>query len=409
MNLRKDFIYIILAYFTAVILIVIVNNNRFTIFLVLLLLTYHIYSFLEVRDKITKDKIFFERSLISKLNKTKRESEETYRRFTSLSTTLGSGIIIVNDDGIISFSNKDVNDYFGKDYNNKDYNSLVGISQLYKFVNQAYLLEKSMRDQIEYNNHFYDLIATPLIEKKLFRGCIIVVHDITLIKTAENFQKQFTADVSHELKTPLSAIKGFSEILDRDKNISEQDRNEFTNLILKESTRMETILSDLLIISKMDRLDYELEFSSIDIKEVLIESSNTLSREIRKKKLNFNIDAKSCICLLDKNKIGQVMINVLKNAINYTDEGRITIKGYIDLNNYVIEVTDTGIGIKESNYDKVFKRFYRVDSTRSRETGGSGLGLSISKNILKKHSGDISVNSVINKGTTFKINIPIKK
>lgn len=409
MNIKKDLVYIFLAYFFVIILIALYSDLGFTILLILLLLAYHVYSFLDIKNKVSKDKKYSELSLMSKLRKTKKESEEIYKRFISLSTTLGSGIIAINEDGIISFANKDAKDYFNIELDKKDYNSLVEIRQLYSFVNQAYLLEKGSREQIEYNNRYYDLVSTPIFEKDLFKGNIIVVHDVSSLKTAENFQKRFTADVSHELKTPLSAIKGISEILERDKDISVKNRNEFISLINKESSRMETILNDLLIISKMDRLDYELNIRRVNIIEVLEEATTALKIQFKKKGLLLTSKIEECILELDTNKFRQVILNILKNAINYTDKGSIELKGYVSENHYIIEVKDTGIGIKENDLDKIFKRFYRVDKTRSRETGGSGLGLSISKNVVKKHGGNISVSSKLNKGTTFKITLPIKE
>ena len=292
---------------------------------------------------------------------------------------------------------------------NKDYNSLVKIKPLYKFINQAYLLEKSFREQIQYLDKYYDLVSTPIFEKDLFQGCLIIVHDITSLKNAERFQKQFTADVSHELKTPLSTIKGFSEILARDVDMKKEDRVEFITLINKESTRMESILSDLLIISKMDRLDYELNLEKVNIKDLIIENIDSLKHKITNKNLKYKIDVEDCILQLDKNKIGQVVLNLVRNATNYTDEGEINIIGKIEGSKYKIQVIDTGIGINKVDFDKIFKRFYRVDNARSRDTGGSGLGLSICKNVVLKHGGSISVDSVRNVGTTFEIILNIKK
>jgi two-component system phosphate regulon sensor histidine kinase PhoR len=237
----------------------------------------------------------------------------------------------------------------------------------------------------------------------------VIVHDISLIKTAERFQKQFTADVSHELKTPLSTIKGFSEILARDGKISKEDKKEFIEIIQKEVTRMETIISDLLVISKMDRVDYELEYSKSNMQSTIEDAVSILKNDLEQKGLTLYQDIESKTFMYDYTKMHHVLLNLVRNAINYTDQGHIELKGYVDKNNYVIEVSDTGIGIPEEEKEKIFTRFYRIDTARSRDTGGSGLGLSIIKNVIRKHEGFIEVSSEVGKGTTFKVSIPMKK
>lgn len=404
MNFKKDILYTIVAYTLVIVIITIFENTILTALFIFALMLFHIFSFYGERTKLKQNNEDSLTRLMSKLSKTKKENEESYKRFVSLTKTLGSGLIMVNEEGIINFTNKDFNQYFNIDDSLiKDYNSLVKIKPLYKFINQAYLLEKSLREQIHYLDKYYDLVSTPIFENDFFQGCLILVHDISNLKTAESFQKQFTADVSHELKTPLSAIKGFSEILSRDTDMLEEDRIEFIKLINKESNRMESILEDLLIISKMDRLDYELNLEKTNIKDVIIENIDSMKNKILKKGLEYKITVEDCTLNIDKNKMGQVLLNLVRNSTNYTDEGEISIVGYIEGSKYVLKVIDTGIGISKEDLEKIFKRFYRVDAARSRDTGGSGLGLSICKNVVLKHGGSISVNSVENKGTTFEI------
>ncbi|MBU1019781.1 MAG: HAMP domain-containing histidine kinase [Firmicutes bacterium] len=409
MSVKKEYILIVLYYIAVAFYIIFIHDLVGSVLLILLLMTFHFYTVYKINAKFNQDKVDSVSKLLSKLDKTKKENDETYKRFISLTTILGSGIIMVNEEGIVNFMNKDIQNYFSINFQNEDYNVLVKVKPLYKFINQAYLLEKSLREQIAYSDHYFDLISTPLFENKMFKGCLIIVHDITLLKTAENFQKQFTADVSHELKTPLSTIKGFSEILERDKNIKPSEREEFISLISKESTRMETILSDLLIISKMDRLDYELTLEEVNFTEVVKENVSILKRQLDAKGLKYSENLEPCSMRIDKNKMGQVVLNLVKNAITYTDSGEITVKGEVKGSNYVLFIQDTGIGITQSDIDKIFKRFYRVDTARSRDSGGSGLGLSICKNVVLKHGGNISVESTVAKGTTFTIIIPIKK
>ena len=409
MKTRRDITIIISLYLIAILYVILLNDIFGTVVFLIILTIFHIYGFTGEKDKLYLDKEDSLLRLMSKLKKTKKENEDAYKRFISLTKTFGSGVIMVNEEGIINFTNKDFKEYFNIENINKDYNSLVKIKPLYKFINQAYLLENSSREQIQYQDKFYDLISTPIFENKFFQGCLIIVHDITSLKTAENFQKQFTADVSHELKTPLSSIKGFAEILVHDKEIKDKDRDEFIKLINKESTRMEAILKDLLIISKMDRLDYELTVKKVNIKDLINKNIDLVKHLINKKDIILKVDIDDYDLEIDKNKIGQVILNLVGNAINYTDKGEICIKGKLAGNYYSIKVIDTGIGINKQNIDKIFKRFYRVNNARSRESGGSGLGLSICKNVVLKHGGKIFVDSIKKQGTTFEILLPIKK
>jgi two-component system phosphate regulon sensor histidine kinase PhoR len=342
-----------------------------------------------------------------RLAKSRQKQEETSKRLLSLTTSFGNALMMIDEDGICQLANKEFIDYFHIDMNQRDYKNLLDIKGLFKFVNSSYLLEQSLREQISYNNRVYDLISTPLFENNLYQGCFILASDITIIKNAEKYQKQFTADVSHELRTPLSAIKGFSEILSRDEEIDKEQQIEFTNLIHKEAERMEYILNDLMIISKMDRIDYELDMTPHDIHFIVDECVSVLRNQISKKQLDLSVVVESKVLNVDKHKLSQVILNLLKNAINYTDYGFIKVKGKQEDNFYVLSIEDSGIGIEEKHIERIFKRFYRIDKARSRDSGGSGLGLSICKNVIMKHNGEISVHSEVGKGSTFKVKLPI--
>jgi len=409
MNFRKDYSSVIALYVLVLIYVILVNDKIVTSILIIGLFAATIVVYNNVRKVISDEKDASVNTLLTRLDKSKKESEETYKRFLSLSKTLGSGVFMVDDNGWITFSNKDVENFFDKDINNMDYGDLLDIPPLHKFVNEAYLLEDHMRRQISVDDKSYDLISTPLYEGDMFAGSLFLVHDITQLKNAEKFQKRFTADVSHELRTPLSAIKGFSEILLRDEEIPKENFDEFLGLINKESERMEVILNDLIVISKMDRLDYELELEKLDIKPVIEEAVGMLTKKFEEKKLIMNSDIESCILRFSKVKMSQVIINIVKNAINYTDSGFVNIQGVKENGNYVIRIQDSGIGIKKDKQELIFKRFYRVDKARSRDSGGSGLGLSISKNVILKHKGTISVESKEDNGSTFTIALPIKE
>lgn len=407
MKWSKEYMSTAVLYLIVIIYIIVENNHIVTALLVTGLFIYHTVVYTRTFNKVVNDSENTLTKLEVKLAKSKRKQEESYKRFLSLTTSFGSGLLMVDEDGIIKLANKEFKTYFNMDINNTDYKDLINVKPLYKFVNQAYLLEKTIREQIKVHEKVYDLISTPLFENNIFKGALILIHDITLINNAEKFQKSFTADVSHELRTPLAAIKGFSEILGRDEKIESKAREEFINLIHKESERMEYILNDLLIISKMDRLDYELDIQKHDISFVVDECVSVMKIQFERKKLECFVEVKSKLLEMDKFRMSQVIMNLIKNAINYTNTGHLRIQGYEEGGEYILFFEDTGIGIDEKNVERIFKRFYRVDKARSRESGGSGLGLSICKNVILKHGGTISVESKLKKGSKFIVKLPI--
>lgn len=409
MSFNKEYFQVIASYLVLLVFVIFSDNKTIIVILIIAVLSLTIYILLRISSLLNIEREKSVSSLQSKLAKSRKENDETYKRFLSLSTTLGSGLFMVDEEGMITFSNKDVENYFGVDINDKYYKELNNVKELYKFIEQTYLLEEYNRKQIKHSDKIYDLISTPLFEGDMYAGCLVLVHDITQLKDAEKFQKRFTADVSHELRTPLSAIKGYSEILQRDQEIDSIHRNEFIKTINEQANKMEVILNDLMVISKLDRLDYEIELQFLDISDVIKESVNLLQPQISHKNLKCIMNIESCKMYYDKVKLSQVIVNIVRNAVNYTDNGFIKVSGKLKGKKYIIEIQDSGIGIKKENHDKIFTRFYRVDKARSRDTGGSGLGLSISKNVILKHRGKLEVKSAENQGSTFIITLPIKK
>jgi two-component system phosphate regulon sensor histidine kinase PhoR len=247
---------------------------------------------------------------------------------------------------------------------------------------------------------------TPIFDDTGFEGLLILVNDITELKIAEQFQKQFTADVSHELKTPLSAILGMTEIM-INSPVKPDKQKEFLKTLNEEAVRLEKLIKDLLVISKLDRIDLEFIKTPTSIKTLVEKSSRLLQTQFERKNLQLIIKVEDHTLMLEEQKFHQVMVNLLSNALQYTDQGTITIEGEKLKDYYQLKVIDTGIGMDEEHLPFVFKRFYRVDAARSRDSGGSGLGLSIVKNVVVKHGGQIQITSRINQGTTFTILLPI--
>ena len=242
-------------------------------------------------------------------------------------------------------------------------------------------------------------------------GVITVIQDITEHVKLDNMRKEFVADVSHELKTPITSIMGYSDTL-LECEYDEETRNKFLNVISSEARRMAKLVTDLLTLSRYDNKKVTQEVTSFDLGELVKKCQEKLRFQIEEKEHNVECFVTASVppVVADKYGIERVVLNILSNAIKYTpDKG--TIKVYVGFvyNDAYIKIIDNGIGIPKEDLSRNFERFYRVDKARSRELGGTGLGLSIAKEILNKNKGSIDIRSEVGKGTEVVIRIPTKK
>jgi len=241
-------------------------------------------------------------------------------------------------------------------------------------------------------------------------GVIAVVQDITEHVKLDNMQKEFVADVSHELKTPITSIMGYADTL-LEGEYDKETQDKFLNVIASEARRMARLVTDLLTLSRYDN-NKGTQKETFDLGTLVKSCQEKLGIEIQKK--NHNV---SCFVTADvppvyaeKYDIERVVLNILTNSIKYTPEGG-EIKIYVGFvyNDAYIKVFDNGIGIPEDDLTRIFERFYRVDKARTREMGGTGLGLSIAKEILDKNGGSIDIKSVVGEGTEVVVRIPTKQ
>lgn len=242
-------------------------------------------------------------------------------------------------------------------------------------------------------------------------GVIVVIQDITEHVKLDTMRKRFVADVSHELKTPITSIMGYADTL-LESEVDEETSKKFLDRISKEAERMSRLVSDLLILSKYDTSKVKAEKTEFDLGELVKYNFEVLDIEMKKKNQVGECFVTSNVPLIyaDRSGIERVVINVLTNAIKYTPEGG-SIKVYVGFvyNDAYIKIIDTGIGIPKDDLDKIFERFYRVDKARTREMGGTGLGLSIAKEILDQNDSMIDIKSEVGKGTEVVIRIPTKQ
>lgn len=275
-----------------------------------------------------------------------------------------------------------------------------------EFLKDAFIFEKELNKQKRIQERDYELVSVPILSHGRFSGCLILIQDITRTLLGEKMQKRFIADASHELKTPIAAIRGMVEILNRDDFDDAAVQKDFLEQIEKEIMRLDLIVKDMLELSRMSISDPILDRHHVLLEELLDTAVKTMEPLAQEKGLLIKTvyDWTGRI-FLDPQKFSQIIVNLLSNAIKYSDRGTITIQTKGDDDHVIVTVQDEGVGMSDKQLERIFERFYRVDSDRSRHTGGSGLGLAIVKSIVEAHGAMIRVESKVNQGTAFTITL----
>ena len=229
------------------------------------------------------------------------------------------------------------------------------------------------------------------------------------MKVINDSRQEFVSNVSHELKTPMTSIKVLADSLNQQPDVPVELYQEFMQDITEEIERENKIINDLLSLVKMDKTEGSMDISAVDINELLETTLKRLRPIARKRDIEVVLESlRPVTAEVDEVKISQIFTNLVENAIKYNKE-RGWVKVLLDADHqfFTVEVSDSGIGIPEEDYEHIYERFYRVDKSHSREIGGTGLGLAITRNAILLHRGSIKVSSVEGQGTTFTVKIPL--
>ncbi|MBL7576028.1 two-component system, OmpR family, sensor histidine kinase VicK [Peptoniphilus asaccharolyticus DSM 20463] len=344
--------------------------------------------------------------LTEELNATMEQMEIEKGKLNTIFTYMQEGVIAVDKNGFLIHANPtakrilnlktntgenlDLESFNISNLDYNDYSSLVGDGE------------------IEIEDRFYKLKYAPFRREKINQGIIVVFQDMTKEHNLDIMRKEFVANVSHELKTPITTIKSYSETI-LDSEMTYEDIKHFVGTINRESNRMGRLVSDLLQLSNIDYGTNNFVFEPIDTYDIISQTLESLNIMIKEKSHNILLDIPMDIKDLyaDMHSTEQIIMNIISNAIKYTaPKGKIEIHCR-NIGEYVeLKVKDNGIGIPEADLKRIFERFYRVEKGRSRAMGGTGLGLSIAKELTENMGGSIRVNSKYNHGTevilTFK-------
>ena len=301
------------------------------------------------------------------------------------------------------------NTYFNTFRENSDEKELSYINndcieEVSEILKDGYIFEKHFTKNFEFGGRSYEVICEPVTTKGKFSGCLLLFQDVSTAKQRESMQKQFIADASHELKTPISVIKGMVEILNREDFDDEEIRKDFLHQIEKENHRMEFVVRDLLQLSRLSKDNLILKREVCDFTEILNSCITTFQKMAEDKNLTIVKNYKNFDQVYVDKELSMTLINnLISNAIKYSDSGTITVSTFEEEDRYVVSIKDEGVGLSEEDKENVFERFYRVDKARSRASGGSGLGLPIVKSIVEAHNASITVESEEGKGSEFKV------
>ncbi len=256
----------------------------------------------------------------------------------------------------------------------------------------------------------FEVNATPIFESGSVSGCIVVIHDISGIRRLETMRRDFIANVSHELKTPLTSIKGFVETLLEGALEDKENNRNFLQIIQEHANRLDKLVNDLLSLSHLESKGIVINRSEFNLNNQLNEIVAGFKSQIKSKGIAITSQLpKELIISGDKDRLEQVLVNLIDNAIKFNkDKGYIKIFAQDYSGNIKIIIEDSGMGIPQRDIPRIFERFYRVDKARSRQLGGTGLGLSIVKHIVELHGGTVGVESAEGLGSKFWFSLPIR-
>jgi signal transduction histidine kinase len=249
--------------------------------------------------------------------------------------------------------------------------------------------------------------GSPAGNGKIEAGIILAVRDITEHRALERAKTAFVSDVSHELRTPLTTIQSAVGLLERARERLDPLEHRALELADGELMRIRGMVEELLTLAQLDAWQYQLEVGPTDLGRIVQTAMESVGSKAARFGIDVHFDAAEHRCVCDAQKLYQVFLNLLDNAIKYSDPGaRVDVKIEEGVSSLTVEVKDTGVGIPQEDLGQLFERFYRVDKDRSRATGGSGLGLAISRQIVEMHGGDLSVESAVGEGSTFRVRLP---
>ncbi|MEG0267415.1 MAG: ATP-binding protein [Carnobacterium sp.] len=355
--------------------------------------------------------------LAESLDEQMQEIIQNRERINELINHLVIGVMQLDEDGNIQIVNPAMCQIF-------DMESSVLLGKSYVEVTKSYglshLIEKAYRKKEIQNKEIYfyfpterivDANVVPIVGKtKDDMNLIVLLYDITEIRRLEKVRTDFVTNASHELRTPVTALKGFSETLLDGAMEDKATLKQFLEIMLEESTRLDLLVNDILELSKLEQRQVPIAYEKVVVKEAVLSTFKLIKQKAEQKNITLNLIEEDSVTIEgDKDRLKQILANLIDNAVIYTKSGgAINVVLNKTEQQAIIAISDNGMGIPEDEINRIFERFYRVDKGRSRNSGGTGLGLSIVKYLVENFNGTITVKSKVGLGTTFEVTFPLR-
>ena len=334
----------------------------------------------------------------------KRRKEE----FDTITANMQEGLLVLDAEGDVLSHNEGAVRLLGLSQVEEGKNVLcLNRSEGFRRGVEHVLAGEHREERLESNGRICQLFANPVLRDGESAGAILILFDVTEKEERERLRREFTANVSHELKTPLTSISGFAEIM-KNGLVRPEDMGHFAGKIYDEAQRLIALIQDIIKLSKLDEGDSLLERRAVDLGALVRDVCERLRPQAEKKGVHLSVSAEPAQLQGVEQVLTEMVYNLCDNAIRYTPaDGEVRVSLQRQQDALVLEVADTGIGIAKEEQERIFERFYRVDAGRSADQGGTGLGLSIVKHGAMLHGGRVFVESEVGKGTKMRVRLPL--
>ena len=362
----------------------------------------------EIYDELSPllGKISRQNEVIAQQMKSLREKQE---EFTSITENMSEGFLVLdNNTDILSYNTSALRLLGAEAVPAESHVSALALNRTAGFRSpvDGALAGKRSEQLVRQGGRCCQVMANPVLRDGEVEGAVVVILDITEREERENLRREFTANVSHELKTPLTSISGFAEII-KNGIVKPEDIPRFAGNIYEESQRLVTLVDDILNLSRLDEADVQLEREDFDLSSLARDVAGRLKASAKKNGVVITVIGDKAEINGVKSIVDEMVFNLVDNAVKYNKQnGRVTVTVDSSSDGTALTVTDTGIGIPQADVDRVFERFYRVDKSHSKEIGGTGLGLSIVKHGAAFHNAKVSLQSTEGEGTTVRLVFP---